>query len=149
MPELDREFTLDAPPRASWAYLTDMENFASHVPGFQEFEEVDETTSHWTITVDLSKFSREMTFEVVVREEDYPVGRFDLTPMDEPADGSGRVELEDAGGGETTVWFTIETEASGRMAPVLNQIVERALPYIADNFVEDVRAAEIPDAPSH
>jgi carbon monoxide dehydrogenase subunit G len=143
MPEVQREFVVDAPSNVAWNYLTDMENFSSHVPGFEEYEKVGETTSNWTIKVDLSMFSRVMTFQVDVAEEEYPYGAFELDPKDQPAEGSGSVELEELTDERTQVTFTISSEASGRMAPFLNKVMEKALPTIADSFIASIEETDI------
>jgi carbon monoxide dehydrogenase subunit G len=146
MPEITKTFTVDAPAQESWEYLTDMENFASHLPGFEEFEEEDAVTSYWTIKVDLSMFTKELTFEVQVLEEEYPRAAFTLEPVNQPATGSGAVTFdtpEEQGG--TAMTLQVESEAEGRMAPFLNKVIDKALHKVSEEFVENLEAAPITD----
>lgn len=144
MPTITREFVVEAPPKATWEYVSDMEKFSNHLPGFEEFEEVDETTSLWTVKVDLSMFSRVMTFEVDVVTEDYPQGEFEMVPQDQPAEGSGSVYLAETENGHTQIELHFTSEASGRMAPFLNKVIEKALHYVGDEFIDSLQSTEIP-----
>lgn len=146
MPQIEREFELDAPPMDAWEYLTDMEKFSQHVPGYQDFETVDETTSLWEIKVDLSIFSRVMTFEVEVTEEEYPRGSFSLDPQNQPGTGSGTVIFHETDDGETRIEFILEGEASGKMSPFLNKVIGQALPHISDRLIENLQTADIEPA---
>lgn len=143
MPEIDKTFTIDAPPDQTWNYMTDMENFASHLPGFVAYEEVDEVTSLWTVKIDLSKFSKELTFEVEVLEEEYPTAEFTLDPLDQPADANGSVAFAPDSDDTTEMTLSVESEASGRMAPVLNKVIGKALDMTSERFMENLEAAEI------
>jgi carbon monoxide dehydrogenase subunit G len=143
MPEIDKTFDIDAPPQETWEYMTDMQNFASHLPGFVEYEEEDEKTSFWTVKIDLSMFSKELTFEVDVQEEEYPKAAFTLEPVDQPADGEGSVEFEPADGGGTTISLYVQSEASGRMSPFLNKVIGKALDKVSEEFVQNIENAPI------
>lgn len=141
MPDIERTFTIEADPQTTWEYLTDMENFATHLPGFEEYTEIDETTSEWTVKIDLSMYSKEVTFEVEVVEEEFPEARFTLEPVDDPAEGAGSVHFESDGEGGTLVTFSLEANATSRMAPVLNKVIGRSLPMISDQFIENVQSS--------
>lgn len=143
MPEIDKTFRIDAPADETWEYLTEMENFASHLPGFVEYEQEDETTSFWTVKIDLAMFSKELTFEVNVHEEEYPVAAFTLDPMDQPADGEGSVEFDAVGESTTEVDLHVKSEASGRMSPFLNKVIGKALENVSESFVENLENAPI------
>jgi carbon monoxide dehydrogenase subunit G len=143
MPEIEREFELDEPPEVVWEYLTDMENFAQHVPGYKDFEEVDDSTSYWTIEVDLSMFTREMTFQVDVTEDEYPRGSFELDPEEQPGSGSGTVIFKEPESGKTKIEFILQGEASGRMSPFLDKVIGKALPHISDNLIDNIEDADI------
>ncbi|MFC6719824.1 CoxG family protein [Natrialbaceae archaeon GCM10025810] len=144
MPEIDEPFTIDAPPEASWEYLTDMENFASYLPGLVDYEEIDDVRSEWTVEIDLSMFSKQLTFDVEVLEEEYPKASFVLDPRDQPADGEGSVRFESNSDDVTEIHLHVESEASGRMAPFLNKVIDKALNKVSDEFVENIKDAEIP-----
>jgi carbon monoxide dehydrogenase subunit G len=148
MPEISKSFTIEAPPEETWSYLTDMENFASHLPGFEEFEEIDESTSYWVVKIDLSMFTKELTFKVEVLEEEYPRAAFTLDPVDQPADGGGSVEFEALDDEQTEITLDVESEASGKMAPFLNKVIEKALRKVTDQFAENVESASIRSAGS-
>ncbi|MFT4947221.1 MAG: carbon monoxide dehydrogenase subunit G [Natronomonas sp.] len=143
MPEIDKTFTIDESADETWEYITDMENFSSHLPGFIEYEEEDEVTSFWTVKIDLSMFSKELTFEVTVDEEEYPVAAFTLDPLDQPADGEGSVEFEAIDDETTQIHLHVESEASGRMAPFLDKVIGKALDRVSEQFVENLEEAPV------
>lgn len=144
MPHIEREFVLEMPADEAWEYLTDMERFSSHLPGFETYEQIDETTSEWTVKVDLSMFTRKMVFEVGIEQQEFPEGSFSLEPVDYAAEGGGSVFLEPIGPNETNVTVSLESEATGHLAAFHNQVIERALPRIVDRFIEDVQASVPP-----
>lgn len=144
MPEIDEPFTINASPEASWEYLTDMQNFALHLPGLVDYEEIDDIRSEWTVEIDLSMFSKQLTFDVEVLEEKYPKATFIIDPRDQPADGEGSVRFESNGDGVTEIHLHVESEASGRMAPFLNKVIDKALDKVSDEFVENIKNAGIP-----
>ena len=143
MPEIDNSFVIDAPPEATWEYMTDMENFASHLPGFVAYEEIDDVRSEWTVQIDLSMFSKQLTFDVEILEMEYPEASFVLDPRDQPADGEGAVAFEPHGDEETEMHLHVESEASGRMAPFLNKVIGKALEKVSEEFVANLEEAEI------
>jgi carbon monoxide dehydrogenase subunit G len=143
MPETNKTFRVDAPADETWEYLTEMENFASHLPGFVRYEQEDETTSLWTVKIDLAMFSKELTFEVNVHEEEYPVAAFTLDPIDQPADAKGSVEFDAVDESTTEVQLHIDGEATGRMSPFLNKVIGKALENVSESFVENLENASI------
>ena len=143
MPDIAKSFTVESPPEQTWEYMTDMENFSSHLPGFVDYEEEDEVTSYWTVKIDLSMFSKELTFEVDVLETEYPHAAFTLDPIDQPADGEGAVDFKPDGDGGTEVELTVQSEASGRMAPFLNKVIGNALDTVSDEFVANLEEAPL------
>ena len=142
MPELADEFTLDVPPETAWEHLTDMEFFASHLPGFVDYEEISDDVSHWTVGIDVSRFSQRITFEVTVLEEEFPDAAIQLDPIDQAADGDGTVHFESDGDGGTVVAFEFTANAKGPMAPVTNAVIGRALPKMYDNFRENLEESD-------
>lgn len=146
MPEITKSFTVESSPEETWEYMTDMENFASHLPGSVEYEEEDEVTSYWTVKIDLSMFSKELTFEVEVLEEAYPNAAFTLEPMDQPADGKGSVHFKPNGDDRTEVELYVQSEASGRMAPFLDKVIAKALDKVSDGFVANLEEAPITES---
>lgn len=139
MPEIESKFEVDTDAETAWDHLTDMENFSSHLPGFEEYEEIDETVSHWTVSISLPMYSKTITFEVEVLQEELPRAEFELVPMDEPAEGQGSVEFKSVERDQTEITFGIEAEATGRMSPVLNKVIDRSLPKVTEGFITNVQ----------
>jgi len=141
MPDIARQFEVQTDLQTAWNHLTDMENFSSYLPGFEEYEEIDETVSHWTIKVDLPMYSKTVTFEVEVLEEEFPLATFDLVPINDPAEGSGSVEFDRVEESLTEITFELEAEASGRMSPFLNKVIGKSLPRVTDGFIENIQTS--------
>jgi carbon monoxide dehydrogenase subunit G len=118
---INESFGVNVPPEQTWDYMSDKESFSAHHLGFGECEEIDEVTSIWTVQIDLSMFSKQLTFDVEVLKEEFPEAKFTLDPQDQPADGEGSVYFKSKDDGGTEVVLYVESEASGRMDPFLKQ----------------------------
>lgn len=81
-------------PEFLWDYLSNFDNWAEFVVGFQEFRIVDERTSVWTLRGDVGVLAREVDLEVVLLEQ--ALGQratYSITGISERLEGTGTFEI--------------------------------------------------------
>lgn len=95
MPEVEHTTTVAAPIEAVWAFVSDMDNWAPYLTGYQKHEKRSETVSVWTLKGDVGVLSRRVELEATVVEWRGPDRvRFTLAGLNESVEGGGTLTLE-------------------------------------------------------
>lgn len=95
MPEVLHTTTVAAPLDAVWAFVSDMDNWAPFLTGYQKHEKKSETVSVWTLKGDVGVLSRRVELEATVVEWCAPERvRFTLRGLNEVVEGGGTLLVE-------------------------------------------------------
>ena len=94
MPETEYATTARLPVAAIWEFVSEMDNWAPLLTGYQGHEKVDATTSIWTLKGDVGALQRTVKFEVRITEWAGPDRvRFELKGLNEQLEGVGEFRL--------------------------------------------------------
>lgn len=94
MPEIAYTTEMPLDQGAVWAFVSDMNNWAPFLMGYQKHEIVDQADSIWTLKGDVGILSRVVELRAHVTEWAAPERvAFTLTGLNEPVDGGGTLEI--------------------------------------------------------
>jgi carbon monoxide dehydrogenase subunit G len=115
MPEVTHSTVLNLPPETIWAFVSDMNNWAPFMTGYQKHEVVDDRHSVWTLKGDVGILSRSVDLRVQIVEWSGPERvRFTLEGLNEAVEGDGTFEMtpyrEEGAAGSATAPEAAETE---------------------------------------
>ena len=97
MPEVAYTTEMRLPQGAAWAFVSDMNNWAPFLTGYQKHEIVDGTDSLWTLKGEVGILSRIVELRAHVTEWIEPEKvSFTLTGINEVVDGGGTLVLRRA-----------------------------------------------------
>ncbi|TAK33951.1 MAG: SRPBCC family protein [Chloroflexota bacterium] len=145
MPEVHHVVKAEADLPIVWNFVKDMGNWAALMPGYQRFEQQNESDSLWIVKVDLGPFTRVLELQVHVTEWAEPTRvSFEVECANEPFIGSGAFVAEVIGAATTQLVFDFTTQGTGMAAfmvealakPVLNKGVKE----FAGRMVESIEA---------
>lgn len=152
-----------APRDRVWTYVSEMENWASNMPGYREFEVLSERDTRWTLKVGVAALVR--TVKVLVhidRWEGPDHVAFTYNLENDPVDGAGTYSAVSREDGGTDVTLAVTINGQGPMAPAWEAMARPLLPRLAGGFVDALKAkieereadtaveeAEVPDAEAH
>lgn len=122
-----------------WAFVSDMEKWATLVPGYRQHKMLNDKQSTWTFAgnVGILKKSVEVQIDITSWNEPSKID-FNLTGISDKFSGSGYFEAKDLGDGTTEMTGHLEIKAGGLAAPVLNPIFTAVLPKAATMLTERV-----------
>src|SRR5215470_3914927 len=94
MPEVEYTTQMRLPVSDVWAFVSDMNNWAPFLMGYQKHEIVDDADSIWTLKGDVGILSRVVELRAHVTEWAAPDRvSFTLTGINEPVDGGGMLVI--------------------------------------------------------
>ncbi len=126
--ESQESFVVQASRELVWAYTSDMRNWASNMPGYQSFEQLNENDSRWTLQLKLGPFKRTVRMLVHISEWDEPRHvSFDLHAETDPVNGTGGFDAEESGEHATSVTLRLRIESSGPMAGMMESMAKPVL----------------------
>jgi hypothetical protein len=97
MPEVAYTTEMSVPQGAAWAFVSDMNNWAPFLTGYQKHQIIDETDSLWTLKGEVGILSRIVELRAHVTEWAPPEKvSFTLTGVNEVVDGGGTLVLRTA-----------------------------------------------------
>ena len=139
MPVMKPSFVIEAPVDKVWAYMSNMENVGSCVPGC-EVKVIDDTTSEWAMTVKMGPLKKtiEMTNHVQVQDDENHHVEFKCEG--DLVDCIGIGDMKPQGEG-TAVDFSLTLEAKGAGAQMIDRLITGKLPEYQEYFVEHVTEA--------
>src|SRR3954463_826180 len=95
MPEVEYTTQMRLPVSDVWAFVSDMNNWAPFLTGYQKHEVVDATDSIWTLKGDVGILSRIVELRAHVTEWTAPSKvAFTLTGLNEAVEGGGSVIID-------------------------------------------------------
>ena len=132
-----------------WAFVSDMDQWAPFLLGYQAHDQQSDRESLWTIKAELASLSRTVDFRVQITEWVEPVEvRFTLEGIGEPMQGEGwfRIDaLEDS-----SVPTPVETRASAApggfvrwWATLLRRLLGRGSARTAESTAASTRPAAV------
>lgn len=139
MPQMKPSFTINAPVEKVWAYMSDMKNVGSCVPGC-EVTIIDDVTSDWAMTVKMGPLKKtiEMTNHVIKQDDENHHVEFKCDGDMVDCIGVGTMTAQDGG---TFVDFSLTLEAKGPGAQMIDRLINGKLPEYQEYFVEKVTEA--------
>src|SRR5271167_2350101 len=95
MPEVAYTTAMRMPLDAVWTFVSDMNNWAPFLTGYQKHEILDQTDSIWTLKGDVGILSRVVELRAHVTEWAAPERvEFTLMGLNEAVEGGGMVILD-------------------------------------------------------
>lgn len=122
-----------------WSFVSDMEKWATLVPGYRQHEMINEKQSKWTFAgnVGILKKSVEVQIDITNWEEPSKI-EFDLTGLTDKFTGSGYFEAKIIDEQTTEMTGHLEIKAGGIASAVLNPIFSAVLPKATTILTERV-----------
>src|SRR5262245_59339853 len=100
MPEVEYTTRMRTPLDDVWAFVSDMNNWAPFLTGYQKHEIIDDTDSLWTLKGDVGILCRMVELRAHVTEWVAPQRvAFTLTGINESVDGGGTLVIRRTDGG--------------------------------------------------
>lgn len=97
MPEVTYTTELSQPIHVVWDFVSDMNNWAPFLTGYQAHEQLSETDSIWTLKGDVGVLARTVRLRAHVTEWNGPDRvAFTLTGLNEPVEGGGSLVMSRA-----------------------------------------------------
>lgn len=94
MPEVTHSTVLNLAPETIWDFVSDMNNWAPFMTGYQKHEVIDDRQSIWTLKGDVGILSRSVELRVQIVEWSGPERvRFTLEGLNEAVEGDGTFEM--------------------------------------------------------
>jgi carbon monoxide dehydrogenase subunit G len=142
MIETDHGFVVEAPIGAVWDYARDIGNWASSMPGYESFEEVDEVHSNWVLKVALGALTKRVPLKVTIIERREPEHiSFELRGRSDPVEGRGTFTAEAQGPRQTSVEVTLAIWGSGQMAAPMEAMSRPVVPALTRGVSESFKKA--------
>ena len=101
MAETEYSTTTELPVETVWAFVSEMDQWATMLTGYKTHEKQSQTDSLWTLKGDIGALARVVRFQVHITEWNGPSRvAFDLKGLNEPLEGGGTFELRTRASGE-------------------------------------------------
>lgn len=142
--QIENEFAVAAPPERLWAYLLDVEQVASCMPGAELTETVDERTWKGKVNMKLGPVSLAFAGTVTVQERDDDDHRVVLQAKGMEQRGKGAANatvtswLEPDGGG-TTVKMVADVQLTGAVAQLSRGLLPEVSRKLTLQFADCLR----------
>ncbi len=129
---------LEASVQDVWAYVSEIENWATMVPAYKEHEKIDEQKSIWTFEGNFKGLKKTVQMELNITEFQEPsIIRFEIEGLTDKFTGSGKFTAEEAAG-QTEMTGTIEVNAGGLSGAVLSPVIKMVLPKVTTRLTEKI-----------
>ncbi|WP_319457004.1 MULTISPECIES: SRPBCC family protein [unclassified Mycobacterium] len=131
---------IDATTDQVWGYVGDMSNWAAAMPGYREFEVIDEMNSRWTLKVGVAAMVR--TVNVLVRIDRWEgpdLVEFTYRLDNDPVEGVGTYKARALADGGTEIALKVTINGQGPMAPAWEAMATPLLPKLAKGFAEKLK----------
>ncbi|MBW8753602.1 MAG: SRPBCC family protein [Sphingomonadales bacterium] len=141
MIETEQSVTVAAGIEDVWDFVRDMQRWASIMPGYREFDVIDDDNSLWTLKVGVGGLVRTVKVRVHVEEWDGP-GRvpFTFSLQGDPVTGKGLYLASAVSPAETAIALQVQVVGGGPMAPMWEAMGRPLLPTLAKGFAEQLKA---------
>lgn len=133
-----RELVVNSDAQAVWAFVKDMGNWASQMPGYISHELLNDDDSVWTVQVNVGAFTRPVIINVHVIQWLAPSEvTFEVKGRSEPFRGRGAFRAR-PDGNRTAISIEFGAEGTGSMATVISSLVPPVLDYVGDGFTANL-----------
>ena len=141
--EIAKTFTIDAPPAAVWAFLTDPYRVAPCLPGAAITEKVDETTYRGTITIKVGPVTASYKGKARFEKLDPAAATAEIVASGQDVKGKGGADmrmksaLKEIAPGRTEVSAVSSVNVTG----ILAQMGARMIQDVSDQMLQRFTAA--------
>lgn len=140
MPEMNPQFTLEAPIDTVWDHLTDMRNISSCIPGCT-VETVDDTTSLWRVAIEVGFFKKTLTLTNKVTAKDDTNHHIEFEASGDGITAKGRGDLYAEGPNKTQIDFHMDIGAHGLGAGMINGVIASTTEQCTTDFIAAAKEA--------
>ncbi|HKZ88871.1 MAG TPA: SRPBCC family protein [Thermoplasmata archaeon] len=139
MAEGSVSFDVNAPVDRVWAFLSDIRQVGSCVPGVQSVDIVDDRHACWNLKLKIGPLSQEIKVETETLEQTPPSrGRF--RGISDNMEMLGTIELEPKGPG-TSVRYTMNVQAKGPLGRIMDNFMKGRVKSQTEEFAANVKRA--------
>lgn len=133
------EIELDLPIHSIWNFVSDINNWAPLVPGYQEHQIINKKESIWKLHGDLGKIERTVQVKILITEWTAPsVIHFELSNSSQTFVGNGFFKATSLTTKRTKMTGCLNVKIKGKLKPVINPILTTIVPKVGKNFTERV-----------
>jgi carbon monoxide dehydrogenase subunit G len=144
--EISKIFTIDAPKKAVWEFLTDPYRVARCLPGAAITEKVDDQNYTGTITVKVGPVSASYKGKVRFEKLDPAAGTAEIVASGQDVKGKGGADmrmqsrLSEIAGGKTEVSATSQVNITGILAQMGARMIQDVSDQMLQKFTEAMQA---------
>lgn len=140
MIETEQSVTINAAIETVWDYVSNIERWASLMPGLQECGIIDAHNSRWTLKVGAGGMVRTVKVLVHIEAWDGPEQvRFSYRLEGDPVDGGGTYTATRKSAGETDITLAVRVCGQGPMAPMWEALGKPLLPRFVKAFAGQLK----------
>ena len=120
---------VQVPQNEVWDFVSQMEKWATLVPGYREHQIINDKQSTWTFAGNVGVLKKEVKVQIDIISWEEPAKiNFELTGLTDKFTGTGYFEGQSLDASKTQMTGHLEIKAGGLAAPVLNPIFTAVLP---------------------
>ncbi len=126
---------ITAPNEKVWQFVSNIENWASLVPGYRKHTMLNDKQSTWTFSGTVAGMTKtvEVQIDITDWEEPSKIG-FALQGLSDKFTGAGYFEATPVSATTTDMTMNLELKAGGIAGVALNPIFKIALPLAAEKL---------------
>ncbi|WP_042474499.1 CoxG family protein [Bacillus ndiopicus] len=130
--------TIPVPVEKVWNYVSKIEHWATMVPAYKEYEQIDEQKSIWTFEGSFKGLKKTVKMELNIIEFNEPSSiKFELKGLTDNFTGSGKFTAEGSAD-QTTMTGILEVNAGGLSGAVLTPVIKMVLPKVTTRLTEKI-----------
>ncbi len=140
MPEVEHKTIVKAPLETVWNFVSEMDNWAPFLKGYQEHEVLNDNESIWTLKGDIGILCRIVQIKVIITEWREPDRvTFKLEGITERVTGNGTfLATPESPPENTELSFKLAIHAGGLIGPVANVLMKPMLKPVATNMANNI-----------
>ena len=144
--EISKTFTIDAPKKAVWEFLTDPYHVARCLPGAAITDKVDDQNYTGTITVKVGPVSASYRGKIRFEKLDPEAGTAEIVASGQDVKGKGGADmrmhsrLSEIAGGKTEVSATSQVNITGILAQMGARMIQDVSDQMLQKFTEAMQA---------
>ncbi|HWI47512.1 MAG TPA: SRPBCC family protein [Rummeliibacillus sp.] len=120
---------VQVPQKEVWDFVSQMEKWATLVPGYREHQILNDKQSTWTFAGNVGVLKKEVKVQIdIIGWEEPSKISFELTGLSDKFSGTGYFEDVALDANKTQMTGHLEVKAGGLAAPVLNPLFTAVLP---------------------
>ncbi|WP_121640229.1 CoxG family protein [Virgibacillus sp. Bac330] len=120
-----------------WSFISDLNNWAPLVPGYEQHKMVNQKTSIWVCEGKVGSFQKTVQLTVIITEWNEPEKiSFQLSSSNQMLTGNGTVCANKLSDRETNFTFSLTLHAKGLAGKMVNGSLRAFLPKLTSNFID-------------